>query len=93
MLHDVAFRVAPLAQKDALEMMREIRGNKILTAVRGLEPVDLDTMAGILLTLGRIGIELPRIAEIDINPILVVRGTPIAADALVVLAPDLGIDP
>jgi acetyl-CoA synthetase (ADP-forming) len=86
-LHDVAFRVAPLGEKDALEMMREIRGKKILESVRGLEPVDLDALAGILVTLGRIGIELPRIAEIDINPILVVRGTPIAADALVVLSP------
>jgi acyl-CoA synthetase (NDP forming) len=85
-LRDLAFRVAPFGEKDALEMMREIRGRKILESVRGLEPVDLDGLASILVTLGRIGIELPQIVEIDINPILVARGTPIAADALVVLS-------
>jgi acetate---CoA ligase (ADP-forming) subunit beta len=85
-LRDVSFRMAPLARRDAFEMMREIKGHKILEAVRGMPPVDLDLLAGILVDVGRMSMENERIKEIDINPLIVRDGTPIAVDALVVLA-------
>jgi acetate---CoA ligase (ADP-forming) subunit beta len=84
-LKDVSFRLAPLERSDALEMMRDIKGHRILDAVRGLEPVDLDALAHVLINLGRIGLENPRVKEIDINPLIVRGAQPIAVDALVIL--------
>ena len=84
-LKDISFRVAPLEKYDALEMMQEIRGRKILDAVRGMETVDLDMLADIMLTIGKIGMENKKIKEIDINPLIISNGKPVAVDALVVL--------
>jgi acyl-CoA synthetase (NDP forming) len=84
-LKDVSFRLAPLKHLDALDMMQEIKGHKILEAVRGMEPVDSDILAQILISLGDIGVENDPIKEIDINPLIIRSGKPVAVDALVVL--------
>jgi len=84
-LKDTAFRVAPLEKRDALDMMKEIKGHKILEAVRGMEPADLDTLSQILINVGRIGLENERVKEIDINPLILRGARPVAVDALVVL--------
>ncbi len=84
-LKDISFRVAPLEKQDALDMMQEIKGHKILKAVRGMEPVDMDTLAQILINVGRIGLENEAIKEIDINPLILSGARPVAVDALVVL--------
>ena len=84
-LHDVVFRIAPLRKRDAVEMLRGIKGHRILDAVRGMKAVDLDSLTGSIIALGRIGLDFEEIAEIDVNP-LIIRGTrPVAVDALVVL--------
>jgi acetyl-CoA synthetase (ADP-forming) len=87
-LNDTAFRVAPLEKRDALEMMQEIKACKILDAVRGMEAVDRDLLAEMLVALGRIGMENEKIKEIDINPVIITGGRPVAVDALVVLGSD-----
>ena len=51
-LKDVSFRLAPLEEKDALDMMEEIKGHRILDAIRGMEQVNRRTVAGILIVLG-----------------------------------------
>ena len=84
-LKDVSFRLAPLKHVDALDMMQEIKGRKILEAVRGMEPVDADMLAQVLIKLGDIGVENDPIKEIDINPLIIRGGKPVAVDALVVL--------
>lgn len=84
-LEDISFRVAPLRRVDAMEMMDDIRGKKILDAVRGKAPVDREVLADILLSLGQIGLDYEKIREIDINPLKIIDGKPIAVDALVVL--------
>ena len=84
-LKDVSFRLAPLKHVDALDMMQEIKGRKILEAVRGMEPVDADMLAQVLIRLGDIGVENDPIKEIDINPLIIRGGKPVAVDALVVL--------
>ena len=86
-LKDVSFRVAPIEKRDALEMMQEIKARKILEAVRGMPPADLDKLAEILITVGNIGLEQENIKEIDINPVILAGSSPIAVDALVVLNP------
>ena len=84
-LRDVSFRVAPLEKRDALEMMQEIKGHKILQAVRGMEAADLDLLADILMQVGRIGMEHEAVKEIDVNPVILARGKPVAVDALFIL--------
>jgi len=85
-LEDTSFRVAPIEKRDALEMIQEIKAHKILEAIRGMEPVDKDMLADILIAIGRLGIENEAVKEIDINPLIISRGKPVAVDALVVLA-------
>ena len=84
-LKDISFRVAPLEKQDALEMMQEIKGRKILDSIRGMDAADLNILADILIALGRIGLENENIKEIDINPLILSGGIPVAVDALVVL--------
>ncbi len=84
-LKDTVFRVAPLEKQDAFDMMHEIRASKILEAIRGMAAVDKDMLAEMLITVGRIGIENDRIKEIDINPLIISGGKPVAVDALIVL--------
>lgn len=84
-LKDVSFRVAPIEKKDALEMMKEIKAHKILEGIRGMPPADIDLLAQILIKVGKIGLEVEEIKEIDINPIILHGGSPVAVDALVVL--------
>lgn len=85
-LNDVSFRVAPIEKRDALEMMGEIRSRKILEPFRGEPAVDTDSLAASLVALGNIGMENPAVKEIDVNPLKVRDGKPVAVDALVVLA-------
>ena len=84
-LRDISFRVAPLERRDALEMMREIKGHKILDSIRGMEGANLDMLAEILVKVGRIGVENERVKEIDINPVILSGSKPVAVDALIVL--------
>jgi acetate---CoA ligase (ADP-forming) subunit beta len=84
-LKDTVFRVAPLERQDAFDMMQEIRACKILEAIRGMAAADKDMLAKILITVGRIGLENDRIKEIDINPLIISSGKPVAVDALIVL--------
>ena len=84
-LKDTVFRVAPLKKQDALEMMQEIKASKILEAIRGMAVADKDMLADMLMTVGRIGLENDQIKEIDINPVIINGGKPVAVDALVVL--------
>jgi acetate---CoA ligase (ADP-forming) subunit beta len=84
-LKDVTFRVAPLEMRDALEMMDEIKAKKLLDQFRGKPAVNRDILARTLINLGKIGLEIDEIAEIDINPLIIHEDTPIAVDALVVL--------
>jgi acetyl-CoA synthetase (ADP-forming) len=84
-LKDTAFRVAPLGKQDALDMMGEIKACKILEEIRGMAAADKDMLAEMLITIGKIGIENDIIKEIDINPVIISGGKPVAVDALMVL--------
>jgi acetate---CoA ligase (ADP-forming) subunit beta len=85
-LRDVSFRRAPLAIRDAHEMMREIKGNKILNAVRGMEAADIKSLTDMLISIGRIGLDFPAVREIDLNPIILCGAKPVVVDALIVLS-------
>ena len=68
---DVVFRLPPLTDLEAREMIRQIRGFGLLRGVRGEAPVDLDALAEVLQRFSQLAEEMPEIAEIEINPLLV----------------------
>ncbi len=84
-LKDITFRVTPLERRDAIELMDDIKGRKILDDVRGMKAVDRDALADILIAVGQIGIDNDDVKEIDINPLKIRDRDPIAVDALVIL--------
>ncbi len=83
---DVSFRLAPLSESDAGEMLEEIRGKAMLGDFRGEKAADRDGLIQTLLGLSRLSIEHPEISEIDLNPLLISpRGRVQVVDALVLI--------
>jgi acyl-CoA synthetase (NDP forming) len=80
---DVRFGVLPLGPADASDMVRGIRGFKLLEGVRGEPGADLDLLCEILLRLAQLAQRHPRIRELDVNPFLAGpdRSTARAVDA------------
>ena len=68
-LRDVAFRVCPLTDRDAAEMVREIRGYRLLQGYRGHPAADVEALEEALLRLSRAVEHVEAIAEIDLNPV------------------------
>ncbi len=86
-LRDTAFRIAPLGRRDAMNMMDELRGSRLLDAVRGKPPIDRDALADILVAVGQMAMDHDVISEVDINPLKFSDGKPVAVDALIALSP------
>ncbi|HDQ03136.1 MAG TPA: carboxylate--amine ligase [Deltaproteobacteria bacterium] len=84
-LRDVSFRKSPLKESDAMEMMREIRGCKIIDAFRGMAAADQKMLASMLVALGRIGLDFERVREIDLNPVIISGPKPVVVDALIII--------
>ncbi len=69
-LKDVSFRVAPLMPEDADEMVREIKSYRILEGYRGMPPRDIEAIKDIILKVSKLMLELEKIQDIDLNPIM-----------------------
>ena len=67
-LADVRFRVTPLTDRDAQEMVREIRGYRLLEGYRGHAPADVPAIEQVLLRVSRMVEDIPEIRELDLNP-------------------------
>lgn len=86
-LGDVVFRLAPINRLEAADMLRSIRGVRLLEGVRGAPPADLRALEDILIRAGRLAADFPAIAELDLNPVLAFGDGAVAVDARVMLAP------
>src|SRR5947207_2335755 len=85
---DVVFAAAPLSAAEARRMIGGLdAGRRLLEAFRGEPAVDAGALAAILVGLGRLAVERPEVQSVDVNPLIVRDGRPIAVDALVVLGP------
>lgn len=86
-LGDVAFRAVPLTHADAEEMLGELRGGRVLEGVGGRPPADVPSVIEVLLAISRLAEDRSQeVAELDINPLLVLpagRGA-VAVDALAI---------
>jgi acyl-CoA synthetase (NDP forming) len=79
-LRDVQLAVAPLDQAHATTMLRALRGAEVFTRPRGRPPADLGPVAAIIVAVGDLMAGHPEIAELDLNPVLVGAGPPVAVD-------------
>ncbi len=71
LLGDVVFRITPLTDQDAAEMVRGIRGARLLEGYRGAPPSDLESLEDMLLRLSQLVEEVPLVADIEFNPVRV----------------------
>jgi len=70
---DVAFRIAPISQKDALDMINATKAGMLLSGYRGSPEADIDAVADVLMRLSQLVCDFPEINEIEINPLLVMN--------------------
>jgi acetyl-CoA synthetase (ADP-forming) len=85
-LKDVTFRVAPITEEDAKEMIKEIKAYPILKGYRGEKPKDEDTIVKILLAASKLMLENEEIDQMDLNPIMVYEKGASVVDARIILA-------
>jgi len=69
-LQDICFRVTPITDRDASEMVRNIRGYRLLEGYRGHPPADIPAIEDLLLRVARLVEEVPEISELDLNPVI-----------------------
>ncbi len=70
---DVTFRIHPLTDVDAREMMRSVKAYQLLEGWRGSEPCDIESLKELLLRVSAMIEDLPQIAELDLNPVKVLE--------------------
>ena len=70
-LKDISFRILPIEERDAREMINEIKGFEMLKGVRGEGPKGIKAIKNLLLKISQLALENPEINEIDLNPIFV----------------------
>lgn len=69
-LKDVSFRIAPLIEAEVEDMIREIKGYRILEGYRGSPPRDLDSLKKVILGLASMVSEIDDIEAVDLNPVI-----------------------
>lgn len=81
-MKDVAFRIAPLTDVEAHDMVRSVKAYKLLEGARGTTPAQIERVEETLLRLSQLAADLPFIDELDINPLIISEknGEPIAVD-------------
>jgi acetyl coenzyme A synthetase (ADP forming)-like protein len=87
LLRDVSVRLTPLAESDAAEMLRELKTYPLLSGYRGDTAHDVRALADAILRVGALVEDLPQIAELDLNPIVVHPSGAVIVDARVRIAP------
>jgi acetyltransferase len=87
---DTAFRLCPISRSEAVEMIQEVKGSKLLQGFRGRPPADVGALAETLVQVSHLAVQLEgELAELDVNPLMVLpsgQGVK-AADALAVFQP------
>ncbi len=85
-LKDVAFRIVPINDRDARQMIHEIKGFPLLEGYRGSDPADLEQLQALLMKVSSFIEGHPEIAELDLNPVFAYKDGAIAVDARIVLS-------
>ena len=84
-LRDVAVRPLPLDAADAHEMITSLRGYALLKGARGRPPANVDALVDVVMSVARLASACgDRIAELDLNPVIVNATGAVAVDSLIV---------
>ncbi len=83
---DVVFRLVPITEQDAREMIEDLATQKVLGPFRGEPAIDVDELVKVLVGLSALAESRPDVVSVDVNPLIVHDGVPVAVDALVELA-------
>jgi len=93
LLGDHAFRVLPLTDLDAADLVRSVRAAPLLFGYRGSEPVDVAALEELLLRVARLADDLPEVAELELNPVIVAAsGTHVLGATARVAPPSARLD-
>ncbi len=84
-LKDVTFRIAPINEEEAREMITEVKAYPILEGYRGAPPADVDTIVKILVNTSKLMMDYQEIKELDLNPIMVYEKGAKTVDARIIL--------
>jgi len=84
-LKDVTFRIAPITEDDAREMISEVKAYPLLKGYRNTPPADIDTIVKILLNTSRLVTDHMEIKELDLNPVIVYEKGAKTVDARIIL--------
>jgi acyl-CoA synthetase (NDP forming) len=87
LLGDRAFRILPLTDLDAADLVRSLRASPLLFGYRGSPPVDVPSLEQVLQRVARLAARVAEIAELDINPLIVSDAGAVAVDCRVRVAP------
>jgi acyl-CoA synthetase (NDP forming) len=87
LLADQSFRVPPVTRREALEMIGELRCAPLLHGYRGAPPADVDALADQVVGIGRLLEDLPEVAELDLNPVIVGPDGAVTVDVRIRVAP------
>jgi succinyl-CoA synthetase beta subunit len=88
---DVAIRMAPIKEEDAVSMMRCLKARELLDGFRGAEPVNRELLSKLLMDFSNLVMEIAdRIESIDLNPVMCSSRRCAAADARIMLTPPIG---
>jgi len=75
------FRIAPLTDVDAEELVHGGKAGRLVSGFRGAPPADAAALGDLLHRLSRLAVDLPEVAELDLNPVLALRRGYVAVDA------------
>jgi len=84
-LKDVSFRIVPVTERDAQEMIREIKGYPILEGYRGQKPASIPALEKLIVKVSQFVEQNPQIKELDLNPIFAYPDKAVAVDARIIL--------
>jgi acetyl coenzyme A synthetase (ADP forming)-like protein len=87
LLGDRALRILPLTDVDAADLVRSLGGSPLLFGYRGRPAVDVAALEDVLLRVGRLAEDVPEVAEMDLNPVIVSETGAVAVDVKVRVAP------
>jgi acyl-CoA synthetase (NDP forming) len=90
LIGEAAFRIAPLTDRDAEELVYGGKAGRLVRGFRGAPAADGAALADLLLRLARLGEDLPAVAELDLNPVLALPDGCVVVDARIrVRSPEL----
>ena len=82
---DVSFRIVPITEKDAINMITDTKANKILVGYRGKKPADMKALIDILMKTSKMLESNPEIKELDMNPVFALSDRAVAIDARIII--------